>query len=695
MALPNGFPLFNKLKLRGKFLLAFLLISILPIIITNILWIDAHKDTLLGTTNFVHMDETEFMKRTALEASIVFLISLGLITILSIILSRQIVGPIEVLKEGSQKISSGNLGYRIQINSSDEIKSLADAINAISSTAQANIDQITRQNRLLTALRQLDSIALSTREIKPLSQFIVELLKKELGYQIGSLALVDQNTNIIRRVAISVADDARLQGVIKNLPIPYAKQEVSLDQDDNLLVRAVKERRSYYTENLNDIQRGIFTKEVSDQIQRACGFKGIFIYPLVTKDRVLGVIYYLTGMTRQTAPEFEVELMGEFASEVARVIDNLLLYLGMKRDREVISAERNKLAVTIDSITDGILALNSEGRIIMTNPTAETQLGLKQEQIIGKSLEEIISLTEDQQKIPLSQLLPNGILKEDTVLLRKENLILISASQNKLYVSLTSSGIKEGPEVGLGAIITIHDVTKERELEEMRLDFVSMAAHELRTPLTSIKGYLSVFMRENAAKLNTEQNMFLTHINNATDQLSALTENLLNVSHIEKGTLTANLTPLDWATTAQQIIDGFLEQAKENNLTLTFQKPQNIPPIAADKMRITEVLSNLLTNAISYTPPAGQILVQIEVFGDQVITQVKDNGRGIPKDAIPHLFTKFFRVEGALSEGAKGTGLGLYISKAIVELHHGKIWVESEPGKGSTFSFSIPVFNSR
>lgn len=695
MALPNGSSLFNKLKLRGKLLLAFLLISILPIIITNILWIDAHKDTLLGITNSVHMDETEFMKRTALEASMVFLISLGLITILSIILSRQIVGPIEALKEGSQKISSGNLGYRIQINSSDEIKSLADAINAISSTAQANIDQITRQNRLLTALRQLDSIALSTREIKPLSQFIVELLKKELGYQIGSLALVDQNTNTIKRVAISVADDARLQEVIKNLPIPYTEQEVSLDKDDNLLVRAIKERRSYYTENLNDVQKGIFSKEVSDQIQRACGFKGIFIYPLVTKDRVLGVIYYLTGMTRQTAPEFEVKLMGEFASEVARVIDNLLLYLGIKRDRELISAERNKLAVTINSITDGILALNSEGRIIMTNPTAETQLGLKQEQIIGKSLEEIISLTEDQQKIPLSQLLPNGILKEDTVLLRKENLMLVSASQNKLYVSLTSSGIKEGPEVGLGAIITIHDVTKERKLEEMRLDFVSMAAHELRTPLTSIKGYLSVFMRENAAKLNTEQNMFLTHINNATDQLSALTENLLNVSHIEKGTLTANLTPLDWATTAQQIIDGFLEQAKENNLTLTLQKPQNIPPIAADKMRITEVLSNLLTNAISYTSPAGQILVQIEVFGDQVITQVKDNGRGIPKDAIPHLFTKFFRVEGALSEGAKGTGLGLYISKAIVELHHGKIWVESEPGKGSTFSFSIPVFNSR
>ena len=470
---------------------------------------------------------------------------------------------------------------------------------------------------------------------------------------------------------------------------------MSLNQDDHLFVKAVKEKRNYYTENLHDIQKGTFPPELSEKIQRDCGFKGIFIYPLITQERVIGIIYYLSSLTKDTAPPFEFELMREFSSEVARVIDNLLLYLSVKRDREVISAERNKLAVTIDSITDGVLALNLEGRVIMTNPTAETQLGLKKEVIIGKRIDEVLSLQEDQQKIPFESLLPKGRLEEDTVLLRKENIQLVSSSQKKLYVSLTSSAIKEGLEVGLGAIITIHDTTKERELEEMRLDFVSMAAHELRTPLTSIKGYLSVFIKENASKFNAEQNTFLTRINNATNQLSSLTENLLNVSRIEKGTLTANLTPLDWAITAQQIVDQFQERAKENNLTLTFEKPQNIPQISADKVRITEVLSNLLANAVSYTPPKGQIVVQITNQGDQVVTNVKDTGRGIPKEAIPHLFTKFFRVFGALEEGSKGTGLGLYISKAIIDLHHGKIWVQSEPGEGSTFSFSIPALNNR
>lgn len=694
MPLSKGFPLFNKMNLRGKFLLAFLLMSIMPLLITNALWIGSHQDELFHQP-MVEMDESgpiASMRQTAGQATILFLIILGMATSLSFLLSKKIVGPIRKIAEQSREISSGNLGYRINSQDTDEIKNLADAINAIATTAQTNIEQITRQNRLLTALRQLDNIALSAREIQPLSQFIVELLKKELGYQIGSLALVDYNAGTIRRVAISIGDDPRLQEVVKNLPIPYTKQEVPLDKGDNLLVRAIKDRRSYYTENLNDIQKGIFSQEVSDQIQRACGFKGIFIYPLVTQEKVIGVIYYISGMTRQTAPQFEFELMREFSSEVARVIDNLLLYLSIKRDREVISAERNKLSVTVNSITDGVIALNLEGRILMSNPTAENLLGLKQAEMVGKRLDEIMSLKEDQLDIPLGNLLPKGRLEKDEVLLRKENVRLISRAGKKVYTSLTSSAIKEGMEVGLGAIITIHDTTKERELEEMRLDFVSMAAHELRTPLTSIKGYLSVFIRENASKFNAEQNTFLTRINNATDQLSSLTENLLNVSRIEKGTLTASLAPLDWAMAAQQIVDQFRERAKENDQTLVFEKPQNIPQVSVDKVRITEVLSNLLANAISYTPPKGRIEVAIEAQGDQVITHVKDTGRGIPKEAIPHLFTKFYRVYGALGEGSKGTGLGLYISKSIVELHHGKIWAESELGKGSIFSFSVPVF---
>ena len=684
--------------LRKKVLILFILISVLPLIATNILWLTSHKDEIFNSQSAEEEHEDEHMvvmNQVALIATLLFTGVFISVFPISVLLSNQIVDPINRLKKDSQKISSGNLGYRIQIKGDDEIKSLGEAINEIAQTAKSNIEQITRQNRLMAALRQLDNLALSIREIGPLSQSIVDLLKKELGYQIGSLALIDYKAGTIRRVALSVAGDARLQEVLKNLPIPFHEQIVSLNQDDHLFVKAVKEKRNYYTENLHDIQKGMFSPEISEKIQRDCGFRGIFIYPLITQGRVIGVLYYLTGLTKDTAPPFEFELMREYASEVARIIDNLLLYTGMKKDKEVIAAERNKLSVTVNSITDGVLGLDFSGRIIMLNPTGEKMLGLKRDEIINRTLDEVLYLYEDLEKVAVSKLLPTGILNEDTIIYRKENLGLVSRAQKKLYVSLTSSAIKEGHEVGLGTILTIHDVTKEKELENMRLDFVSMAAHELRTPLTSIKSYLSLFIRENSSKLGPEQNLFLTRIQNATDQLTGLTENLLNVSRIEKGTLNASPTRLNWVPLAKQVTEGFIQRAKEANLSLTFLPPtQNIPDVSADKIRITEVLSNLLANAISYTPPNGSIKVSIDINGNEVITHVTDTGKGIPKEALPKLFTKFFRVEGALGEGTKGTGLGLYISKAIIELHHGKIWVESEFGKGSTFSFSLPLIKT-
>ena len=169
MALPNSVHFFAHLRLRGKFLLAFLLMSILPILTTNILWIYAHYDELFGDPMAI-MDTVGFMasmRQTAEQATILFAITLGAVIYLSFLLSKQIVGPIKKIAEQSREISLGNLGYRIHSQDIDEIKSLADAINAIATTAQENISQITRQNKLLTALRQLDNIALTSREIIP------------------------------------------------------------------------------------------------------------------------------------------------------------------------------------------------------------------------------------------------------------------------------------------------------------------------------------------------------------------------------------------------------------------------------------------------------------------------------------------------------------------------------------------------
>jgi signal transduction histidine kinase len=275
--------------------------------------------------------------------------------------------------------------------------------------------------------------------------------------------------------------------------------------------------------------------------------------------------------------------------------------------------------------------------------------------------------------------------------LARDNL-KVAGRGREAWVNLAAVQIAEGRSVDLGCLLTLHDVTAERQLEEMKLDFVSMAAHELRTPLTSIQGYLSVLMTQAARKLTPEERTFLSRVKISADQLVALVENLLSVSRIEQGALTVHLTPTDWLPLVTQTVADFAHRAREKKITLTLRRPpRSLPKVLVDPLRITEVLTNLLSNAMTYTQPGGRVQVSLEVQPGAVVTHVTDTGPGIPKEALPKLFTKFFRVAGKLEQGSKGTGLGLYISKAIVEMHRGRIWVESELGKGSTFSFALPV----
>ena len=239
----------------------------------------------------------------------------------------------------------------------------------------------------------------------------------------------------------------------------------------------------------------------------------------------------------------------------------------------------------------------------------------------------------------------------------------------------------------------MHDLRKEQELDDMKLDFITMAAHELRTPLTSMRGYISVILTTNKGNFSVEQLEFLNRMNISCDRLGALIENLLFITRIEKGNVTLHVKPLDWINNVKQEVMRFSGLAKDNGITLTVKDPDvTLPEIAADKYRINEVFANLVSNAINFTNSGGNVTVWFEKGEHELITHIQDTGRGIPSESLPRLFTKFFRISDSLTQESKGTGLGLYISKSIVGMHHGKIWVESKLNEGSTFSFSLPVY---
>jgi len=355
-------------------------------------------------------------------------------------------------------------------------------------------------------------------------------------------------------------------------------------------------------------------------------------------------------------------------------------------------AERNKLSITLAGVSEGVFVIDKEGVVTFINQAAERIFGVRETDVIGKKADEVFNIEDEEGKILVEYFFPKERLSKDMVTYSRNGVSIKRIDGTVVYVNLIASSIVESEDVNLGAIVTLHDVSKEKELEEMKLDFVSMAAHELRTPLTSIRGYLSVIQEESKGKLPAELASFLDKAFISSTQLASLVENLLSVSRIERGSLQIQSQITAWEPLVEEAYNNFLPQAKERQVNLTYIKPKSaLPLVLVDKFRISEVISNLVSNALNYTPAGGLVEISLEANNQEVITHVKDNGPGIPSAALPKLFTKFFRVSGVLEQGSKGTGLGLYISKAIVDMHKGRIWVESELGKGSRFSFSVPV----
>ncbi|MCL5783967.1 MAG: ATP-binding protein [Patescibacteria group bacterium] len=338
--------------------------------------------------------------------------------------------------------------------------------------------------------------------------------------------------------------------------------------------------------------------------------------------------------------------------------------------------EREDLEEVLQSIHEGVIITNTVGIIRIASRKAleilKTSLGTVQ----GKQINEVLNTDSDK------------IIGSDF------KIQLTSFEGEKILINVSVSPLRGKHEEIKGKIYSIRDVTSENEFEQMKLDFVAITAHQLRTPLTSIKGYL-FFLKEavvaNPDKLNDDEKLFLDRSIISADRLASLIENLLNTSQIEKGTLKVELKPVNIEEIIKDAVDMLSINAKQKNIQLIIDKmePPSIPVIG-DVHLLNEVLSNLIMNGIAYNHPGGWVMVSLQKQPEGAIVHVSDSGRGIPSSALPHLFTKFFRVSNSLTQMSKGIGLGLYIVKSIIDAHKGRIWVNSIEDKGTTFSFFIP-----
>ncbi len=399
------------------------------------------------------------------------------------------------------------------------------------------------------------------------------------------------------------------------------------------------------------------------------------------------------GITRMAKGEFghrisfsrilEFREMAESLNTISMNMQQTLSQSSAEND--LIAAERNKLRAVLDSMTDGVLALDYDNRVMLFNRAAIEITGRSLGSIAGQRVDKLNIFQADAGIHPLLDWLKDS---SSAASIHWKGLKVERLDGSVVYADVYALRTTPDPN-GIKVLVTFHDITKGHQLEEMEVNFIALAAHELRTPVTMVEGYLDIFRSELGTSLNLDQQELLERCIGATRHLHVLTENLLSVSHIERGEAARDLEPTNWADFLRQLIPALTSRASDHGRKLIVDIPKELAVLRVDQVSMSEVIDNLIDNAIRYTNPKGTIRISAKTTIDGIETTVSDNGIGIAKDAIPKLFTKFYRVEGLKTRG--GNGLGLYIIKALVEAHHGYVWVDSKLGKGTTFGFNLPI----
>jgi signal transduction histidine kinase/putative methionine-R-sulfoxide reductase with GAF domain len=411
-------------------------------------------------------------------------------------------------------------------------------------------------------------------------------------------------------------------------------------------------------------------------------FRSILAVPLISQGRVLGVLCVYGEAPRHWSP-VEAELLLVFASQAANAMQNALLF-------ERLRAEKATLTTTIQSMSDGLIVTDAAGDIILANPVADRMFNVPFTASIGMNLLQALALspypleygTGDQPADLLRSVLGEGTVYRGELNVRR-------AERMTLEFSFL-------PVIGAGYIITgglavFHDITELRRLSELKTDFISMVSHELRTPLTSIKGFVKLVLVEDLGPLTAQQRECLAVADAEADRLTHLINDLLDVSRIDAGRMTFTWEVLHPNDLVEQVMQTLHPQAAELNLHLEAALPENLPPIRGDRQRIIQILTNLLGNAVKFTPAGGRVRVAAAVESGLLVVRVADTGVGIPAHAMPRIFDRFYQVDGAGPRSRGGTGLGLAITRQLVELHGGRIWASSTLGEGSTFTFTLPI----
>jgi two-component system phosphate regulon sensor histidine kinase PhoR len=341
--------------------------------------------------------------------------------------------------------------------------------------------------------------------------------------------------------------------------------------------------------------------------------------------------------------------------------------------------ERNLSSAILGSMVEGVLVVNHAERVEFANQGFAEILGLDHPPHSGSALVEVVRQTE---LIEAARKVLHGEPRVESE--------IVTGTLRQRFFAATVAAVRSAE--ANGAVMVLHDITDLRKLERIRRDFVANVSHEFRTPLTAIQGFAETLLGGAMDDLQNRER-FLAIILEHARRLGRLTEDLLMLSKMDADKLELEVRRLPVAQLVEGCVETSRPRAKDKNLRLSTSLAANVPDVAGDRRRLTEVLQNLLDNAVQYTPEGGKIAVTAARQDGEVVFTVEDTGIGIPEADQPRIFERFYRVDVARSREVGGTGLGLSIAKHLIEAHGGRIWVESEVGAGSKFHFSVPIFD--
>lgn len=420
------------------------------------------------------------------------------------------------------------------------------------------------------------------------------------------------------------------------------------------------------------------------------GFTQMVRLPMVSGGEIIGLIYVFLSGTPYQLPRDAASLLASFAEQAAIAVKNARLY-------EQVNKEKQRLDAIIQQNADGVMILDQSLRITVFNKALSRMVGWSAEDAIGQPHDKLFQWLAVKTEMDLNEALASGWpmpgaahLYVEGDLQRPYDEQTEAADGQRISLGITYAPLMDADGHMTDIIANVRDLTRYREEEALQKTFISVVSHELKTPVSIIKGYAGTLRRQDANWSPEVIQDSLAVIEEEADNLTELIDSLLEVSRLQAGTFNLEVSEdVQLDRLAEKVARKFSSQTEKHHIKVQF--PAGFPPIWGDERRLGQVMNNLISNAIKYSPDGGDILIRGEIHPKHITISVTDSGIGIPDHEQHRIFQKFSRLDNALSRKTEGTGLGLFLTKAIIEAHNGRIWFHKNPnGPGTTFTFSLP-----